>query len=346
MDAERELIVQCMLRMDQQSFANAVIATLALVGAAPRVEPEPLPDPDAALRESVRRELLDTPELRSFSDAITLEALHQRDRWGSKHDAGKEPADWFWLLGHLAGKALKAAQSGDTEKALHHCVSSAAVLANWHAALLGTDTSMRPGIERPADENREAANELFDQAVSSSKLSAEAAALADECAGFRSRSDEDGCDALPAELLATLAAIPPSGLPFVVEPFRDITVPPHVVSVPKASPRTEEPAPPVVEAPSRPTTGATSEAPRFLSTPQMTSLVDPLGFPPAERVLRVLLNSPDGMKRERLQELTRLLDKKRLARVLEPLLTEARVAMMGDRFYITELGRTFLAEAV
>jgi hypothetical protein len=334
-DAERELIVQCMLRMDQQSFANAVIATLALVGAAPRVEPEPLPDPDAALRESVRRELLDTPELRSFSDAVTLESLHQRDRWGSKHDAGKEPADWFWLLGYLGGKALKAAQSGDTEKALHHCVSSAAVLANWHAALLGTDTSMRPGIERPVDEDRDAANELFDQAVRASQASAEVAALAEEMATYPGGDKLERIDAIQRELVGLAAE------PVIIGDRAEVTSE-QVAAAWNEEAATEEPAKSAVEEPARPTSGATSEAPRFLSTPPMTLLVDPLGFPPAERVLRVLLNSPDGMKRERLQELTRLLDKKRLARVLEPLLTEARVVVTGDRYHITELGRTFL----
>lgn len=38
-----------------------------------------------------------------------------------------------------------AERSGDTDKALHHTISSAASLANWHAAILGT-TNMRPGI--------------------------------------------------------------------------------------------------------------------------------------------------------------------------------------------------------
>lgn len=89
---------------------------------------------------------LNTPELHDFSAAVTLEAAHQRERWGSEHDAGKEPADWFWLLGYLSGKALRAHMSGDLEKALHHTISSAAALANWHAAIEGK-TNMRPGIK-------------------------------------------------------------------------------------------------------------------------------------------------------------------------------------------------------
>lgn len=91
----------------------------------------------------------DTPHTANFLEAVQLEALHQRERWGAEHDAGKEPQDWFWLLGYLGGKALWSAVHGDREKALHHTISSAAVLLNWHAALSGEDNRMRPGIEAP-----------------------------------------------------------------------------------------------------------------------------------------------------------------------------------------------------
>jgi len=90
--------------------------------------------------------LLDTPEVEDFDKAVPLEAAHQVKRWGSDHDAGKEPQDWFWLLGYLAGKALASASRGDTEKARHHCISSAAALRNWHAHLRSGESVMRPGI--------------------------------------------------------------------------------------------------------------------------------------------------------------------------------------------------------
>lgn len=93
------------------------------------------------------RALINTPELRDFSRAVVLEAAHQRELWGAEHDAGKQPQDWFWLLGYLAGKALAAQAAGDLDKALHHTISSAAVLANWHAAMSGAHTGMRPGID-------------------------------------------------------------------------------------------------------------------------------------------------------------------------------------------------------
>lgn len=108
---------------------------------------------DEALAEAKRlSKRLNTPELHDFAAAVVLEAAHQRERWGTEHDGGKEPADWFWLLGYLAGKALKSALTGDTDKALHHTVSSAAALANWHAQLLGASNEMRPGIMPPGEE--------------------------------------------------------------------------------------------------------------------------------------------------------------------------------------------------
>ncbi|HEY4118376.1 MAG TPA: hypothetical protein VGM56_10990 [Byssovorax sp.] len=92
------------------------------------------------------------PELEDFASAVVAEAAHQRVRWGTPHDGGKAPADWFWLLGYLSGKALAAAIAGDRNKAAHHTISSAAALANWHAALRGASTEMRPGSERAADD--------------------------------------------------------------------------------------------------------------------------------------------------------------------------------------------------
>ena len=104
---------------------------------------------DDPVREQLRREIIDTPETADFIAGVAIEALHQRERWGAEHDAGKSPFDWFWLIGYLAQKAASAAVAGDAEKAMHHTISTAAALANWHVALAGIDTSMRPGIAEP-----------------------------------------------------------------------------------------------------------------------------------------------------------------------------------------------------
>jgi hypothetical protein len=100
---------------------------------------------DARKENAELRAALNTPELHDFMTGVVSEAQHQRARWGSDHDAGKLPEDWFWLLGYLAGKCLAAFKSGDSDKALHHIISTSAALANWHAAILG-QTNMRPGL--------------------------------------------------------------------------------------------------------------------------------------------------------------------------------------------------------
>jgi Mg/Co/Ni transporter MgtE len=96
--------------------------------------------------------LINTPKIDDFLEAVKLEAAHQVERWGSAHDAGKEPQDWFWLIGYLAGKALASAVRGEAEKALHHTISTAGACLNWHRALSGESTRMRPGIEPPKEE--------------------------------------------------------------------------------------------------------------------------------------------------------------------------------------------------
>lgn len=94
-----------------------------------------------------RATVINSPETADFMAGVPLEAAHQRARWGTDHDAGKTPFDWFWLIGYLAQKAASAAVSADFEKARHHTISTAAALANWHATLSGFDTTMRLGID-------------------------------------------------------------------------------------------------------------------------------------------------------------------------------------------------------
>lgn len=112
--------------------------------------------------------LINTPELVDFPKAVHLEAVHQLDRWGTTDRQGKAPNDWFWLVGHLASRALEhhkeaerlgaqfmpqdalQAQFGKQiahhrEKAVHHCITAAAALNHWHASMLGKMTAMQPG---------------------------------------------------------------------------------------------------------------------------------------------------------------------------------------------------------
>lgn len=126
---------------------------------------------EAALAENARlRALINTPELDDFAKGVVLEAVHQQERWGAAHDAGKMASDWYWLVGHLAGKAFHHANEYDLlsklvgaeygsvaedrerhrQKMLHHAITAAAALANWHLHLQGIG-SMRPGIETPPE---------------------------------------------------------------------------------------------------------------------------------------------------------------------------------------------------
>ena len=91
------------------------------------------------------RDLVNSPHTNDFLESVRTEVAHQIERWGTVHDRAKEPADWYWLLAYLSGKALAAHIAGDVEKAKHHTISSAAVLANWHAAITCADNRMAPG---------------------------------------------------------------------------------------------------------------------------------------------------------------------------------------------------------
>lgn len=91
--------------------------------------------------------LLNTPELHDFAKAVVLEAAHQRGRW-APDDVAKSDADWFWLIGYLAGKALHTPVSKDLarvggvfetavrDERLHRIITVAAAAANWHAQVL------------------------------------------------------------------------------------------------------------------------------------------------------------------------------------------------------------------
>jgi hypothetical protein len=105
---------------------------------------------DAAESEVQRlHTLIHNPHTDGFLESVRIESAHQRERWGSDHDAGKTVADWFWLLGYLGGKAIAAWKADDRAKYLHHIVTTSAACLNWHAHETGESTSMRPGIAPP-----------------------------------------------------------------------------------------------------------------------------------------------------------------------------------------------------
>lgn len=114
------------------------------------IRPTPNAELELLREKAARYDAINTPEIQEFLKAVENEALHQRERWGSEHDVGKTDADWFWLIGFLAGKAIRPGQT--VEKMLHHIITTAAACLNWHAARIGAYKDMRPGIEPPKGE--------------------------------------------------------------------------------------------------------------------------------------------------------------------------------------------------
>jgi len=139
----RSLIKRFMNKSKQDAVSELVEIHLTHCSRADRLEAE-----NAELRA-----LLDTPHTADWFEGVKLEAGHQIKRWSADHDAGKTPADWFWLIGYLAQKAMTAQMGGDDEKARHHTISTGAAMLNWFRAIVGDSTAMRPGIEAPAEDD-------------------------------------------------------------------------------------------------------------------------------------------------------------------------------------------------
>lgn len=88
----------------------------------------------AAAQAEIRRlkTIIDNPDPQNFMTAAVTEAQYQRTL---RDDTWKTDADWFWLIGHLAGKAYHRSDVDDRTKLLHRITATAAACANWHAAV-------------------------------------------------------------------------------------------------------------------------------------------------------------------------------------------------------------------
>jgi hypothetical protein len=119
----------------------------------------------AAWKELQRLDqLINSPHVVEFLEAVRLEAAHQVLRWGDDHDRSKSAENWLFLVGYLASKACRAQIEGDREKALHHTISSAAALMHWHAFIKDDDSCI--GLGR--DEDLEAICDKFGLGMRSS----------------------------------------------------------------------------------------------------------------------------------------------------------------------------------
>lgn len=102
---------------------------------------------DERMEHGLLQELLSRPEIDDFWEGIVTEAAHQRQRWGDAHDRSKSAENWFWLVGYLSGKALRASIEGQKAKAKHHTISSAAALFQWHQAIKADETDRGVGAD-------------------------------------------------------------------------------------------------------------------------------------------------------------------------------------------------------
>lgn len=97
---------------------------------------DPMPPPPLQERELRRlRRILNTPAYQPFLDAVKAEAAHQAAREDEYADEAKTPGDWYDLLTQLQDKARASHEAGNHQHALHHTISSAAVLYHWHTAI-------------------------------------------------------------------------------------------------------------------------------------------------------------------------------------------------------------------
>lgn len=76
---------------------------------------------------------MNSPVTENFIQGMQVEIEHQRKRW-KQTDPQKTDADWFWLIGYLAGKALLN-PGGDLDKKKHRVITVAAAAANWFSSL-------------------------------------------------------------------------------------------------------------------------------------------------------------------------------------------------------------------
>ena len=97
--------------------------------------------------------MLNTPIFEDFVEGFKREAAYQIKEWGESLDRHKEPQEWYWLLAYLSGKGLRAQMEGDLDKARHHCISSAAVLLNWHRSIGAENTGEESDLRKKVEED-------------------------------------------------------------------------------------------------------------------------------------------------------------------------------------------------
>jgi hypothetical protein len=90
---------------------------------------------------------LSSPQTVDFIAAVRLEAAYA----ARPNDRHKSAADWFWMIGWLAGKAVHNPAKPGTparEIRLHRIITVAAAALNWHAAVIAGEQDTAGSPER------------------------------------------------------------------------------------------------------------------------------------------------------------------------------------------------------
>jgi len=142
-------------------------------------------------------ETINTPAIDDFFAAVEREAKHQRLRWGTEHDTAKSDADWYWLIGWLAGKAVHAS---DASKRLHHIITTAAACFNWHATRVDQTTEPLLVADRTGakHEPSEMLRELFRSSSRTNEIAEQLDAMADRSNDATAEFLHDAADVLRA----------------------------------------------------------------------------------------------------------------------------------------------------
>ena len=91
------------------------------------------------------KDLLHSSEIHDFLRGVHIEAVRQVDALTTIRKGHMEAVDWFAMANQFTAHAQLEYRAGNLDKALQHCISSAAAAYNWHCAIRGADIHLAPG---------------------------------------------------------------------------------------------------------------------------------------------------------------------------------------------------------
>lgn len=97
------------------------------------------------------QELINNPEIEDFVKGVTLEAVHQIERWGLENEERKSPHHFIMVANKLIGKMCVDIWDKDTDKFKHHCIALAAEFANVHRQVQKEGTAINKWFKDSED---------------------------------------------------------------------------------------------------------------------------------------------------------------------------------------------------